>query len=188
MAEGVSRRVVEGLDELEKVLEVEGGNKRTLTQDFATLQEFDDSESPDLLALYFHYRDQSFDCFNAREFQEQMVAYLQAGHTVRANLPRLIGEREYMLVCLQSKDPEKDSLCQVAFQAKRQFCGTSMLVKKRCFVCNRVGAQRCTGCHVASFCDKVCLARGWGEHKRLCKMIKAGEVTLETEAIQLKPG
>ena len=185
MAEGVRKGVVQGLEDLEKVLE--GGTKRTLTQDFATLREFDASDSPDLLVLYFHYRDRSFDCFNGSEYQQQMVTYLEAGHTVRANLPRLIGEQEYMLVCLQSNQPEKDSLCQLAIQAKRQFCGTSMLVKKRCFSCNSPGAQRCTGCHVASFCNKACLARGWGEHRRLCKMVEAGQVTLETEVIQLKP-
>jgi hypothetical protein len=182
-----------GLDKLEQAVEeglkLEGPppGTRTLAQDFATLRELDEADSPDLLVLYYFFSDASFDCFNAGEYQEQMLRYYTAGWAVRAVLPRRIGQNEYMLVCLQSGDPEKDGLCQVAFQCRRQFCGISMLVKKRCFVCHKPGAQRCAGCHTAAFCNRACLAAGWGEHKKLCKLVKASAVTVETESVQLKP-
>lgn len=37
------------------------------------LKEFDDGDSPDLLSLYFHYRDKAFDCYNAKEYTAQLV-------------------------------------------------------------------------------------------------------------------
>ena len=49
---------------------------------------------------------------------------------------RKIEARDYLLVCLQHRRTERNQLCELAFLCRRQFCGISMLVKKRCFVCN----------------------------------------------------
>ena len=46
---------------------------RTLVRDNATLDEFDQSRDPDLLVLYHHLRDRSFDGFNASEYNDQML-------------------------------------------------------------------------------------------------------------------
>ena len=164
------------------------GKERTLVRDNEVLREFDESESPDLLALYRHYRDQAFDCFNAAEYHEQMLRYYAADISVRVAVPRKIGDNDYFLVCLQNKQPEKDTLCEVAFQCGRSFVGISMLVKKRCFVCHRQDAKRCSACQCACFCSKECQLKGWGAHKALCKLVKAGgPVTVEVESLQLKP-
>ena len=34
------------------------------------------------------------------------------------------------------------------------------------------GSSRCSGCHSVHFCGKQCMASGWNEHKKLCKMIR----------------
>jgi hypothetical protein len=61
----------EGVDTMNEPM----GKKRELKRDTKILQEFDDSSSPDLLVLYYHLRDMSFDCFNASEFHQQMIRY-----------------------------------------------------------------------------------------------------------------
>ena len=50
--------------------------KRTLTRDNSLLREFDESASTDMMVLYMHYKDHSFDCFNVSEYNEQMLRYI----------------------------------------------------------------------------------------------------------------
>jgi hypothetical protein len=167
---------------------MEPGKERTLTRDLGILREFDENPSADTLVLYHHYRDKAFDCFNAGEFNTQMLRYYDNDYTVRLVVPRKIGDNAYFLVCLQNKQPEKDTLCEVAFTCMRQFVGTSMLVKKRCFVCNKQDAKLCTGCRCACFCSRECQTSGWSSHSKLCKLVKATpDVTVESECVQMKP-
>ena len=170
---------------------MEPGKERTITRDSSILQEFDENESVDTLVLYHHLKDRAFDCFNTSEYHEQMLRYYAADMSVRIVCPRAIGDNNYLLVCLQSNhNPEtKDTLCAVAFNCMRQFVGISMLVKKRCFVCNKQDAKTCTGCRCACFCSRECQTSGWASHSKLCKLVKASKVgvTVETEVVQLKP-
>lgn len=161
------------------------GKKRTLVRDTALLREFDESSSPDLLALYYHYNDKSFDCFNATEYTEQLLRYHAGGICVKLVVPRRIGQNEYFLVGLQNNQSHLNSLCEVAFQCQRQFVGISMLVKKKCFVCNAATSLRCTGCQCACFCSKECQAAGWKAHKKVCKLIKAAPPVVEEEYVDL---
>ncbi len=163
-----------------KALPNELGKNRTLARDKALLHEFHGSRDPDTLVLYFHYHDQAFDCFNAPEYHTQMLRYYAANIVVVAVVPRRMQDYEYLLVCLQNKETEKNTLCEVAFQCMRQFAGTSMLVKKRCFVCHKPGAPLCA-CKCACFCSKKCEASAWDSHKRLCKLVKASSVAIATE-------
>ena len=73
----------------------------------------------------------------------------------------------------------------MAFQVKRQFTGFSMLVKKRCFVCHKPNAKKCSGCQCACFCNKECMVKGWKAHKKLCKLINVKELTLDKECLQI---
>jgi hypothetical protein len=148
--------------------------ERTLKRDTGILQEFDASEDPDLMVLYHHFRDQAFDCFNASEYHKQMVAYYGASFSAVEVVSRRIARGEYLLVCLRHKEPEKNTLCEVAFQCQRQFVGISMLMKRRCFVCHNPTAKKCSVCKCACYCSKACLEKGYPEHKALCKLIKAG--------------
>ena len=129
--------------------------QRTLTRHNDMLREFNGSPDPDVLALYYFYKDMAFDCFNAPEYNDQMLRYYAAGMSVVAVVPRTIRENEFFLVCLQHSDAEKNSLCQVAYQCMRQFAGISMLVKKRCFTCNKPGAS-VWACKCVCFCSKEC--------------------------------
>jgi hypothetical protein len=165
----------------------QAGKERTLIRNNAILNEFDDGDSPGLLALYYHYRDRDFDCFDPSEYTQQMLRYYEKGYAVRLVVPRKIGTNGYILVCLQNKQqPERDSLCEVAFQCMRQFVGISMLVKKRCFVCHKPAAASCAACRVACFCSKECQKSGWAGHKKLCKLVKESEVVVDRECLQLK--
>lgn len=128
--------------------------QRTLKRDSALLREFDGSGDPDLFALYYHYRDRAMDCFNAAEYSTQMVAYYAAGCTLKVVVPRRIQDNDYFLVCLQDKKEENNTPCEVAFNCMRQFCGITMLVKKRCFACNKPGSSMCSGCNCACFCGE----------------------------------
>jgi hypothetical protein len=167
-----------------KALPDEMGNKRTLARDNALLHEFNGSRDPDVLALYYHFNDRAFDCFNAPEYHTQMLRYYAANITVVAVVPRTMQDNEYLLVCLQNKELEKNTLCELAFQCLRQFAGISMLVKKRCFVCHKPGAPLCT-CMCACFCSKSCKDAGWESHKKLCKLVQTSKITLEEESVQL---
>eukprot|EP00603_Paraphysomonas_imperforata_P012936 CAMPEP_0114449770 /NCGR_PEP_ID=MMETSP0104-20121206/110_1 /TAXON_ID=37642 ORGANISM="Paraphysomonas imperforata, Strain PA2" /NCGR_SAMPLE_ID=MMETSP0104 /ASSEMBLY_ACC=CAM_ASM_000202 /LENGTH=216 /DNA_ID=CAMNT_0001621879 /DNA_START=21 /DNA_END=672 /DNA_ORIENTATION=+ len=116
---------------------VDETNKKVLKRDVSLLREFDSSESPDLLVLYYHLKDAQFDCFNAAEYQMQLKQYYDGGIAVVLVAPRKINDHSYLLVCLQNSRPEHNVLCQLAFQCQRQFCGVSLLLKKRCFVCHK---------------------------------------------------
>ena len=102
--------------------EMEEGNKRTLQRDHTILKEFDDGTDPGLLALYYHKRDMAFDAFNAAEYTKQMENYYANDIKVKLVLPRKIGENKLSLVCLQNIQPEKDTLCDLAFQAIAAVC------------------------------------------------------------------
>ena len=160
------------------------GSQRTLSRDTTILNELDSSEDPGLLALYYHFRDKSFDCFNASEYTAQMLQYYDNEIAVTGIVPRRINGNEYFLVCLQYKEEELNSLCEVAFQCMRQFCGISMLVKKRCFTCHKPGAAMCK-CHCACFCSKECETSASAEHTKLCKLVRASKPMLEEECLEV---
>ena len=155
------------------------GKKRELKRDTAILREFDASKSPDVLALYFHIKDASFDAFNAGEYTQQMIRYCSAGYRVVMVAPRKIAATEYALICLQHTEAEKNALCQLAFLCFRQFAGAAMLVKKRCFKCHAPAAKQCTGCRCAFFCSPECQKAGWAAHKPMCKLIKGKMVQVD---------
>ena len=159
---------------------------RTLKRDNSMLREFDGTPDPDALALYYHVRDAAYDCFNAAEYHTQMVRYMASGMKVVAVVPRVMEQNPCFLVCLQQPEVEKNSLCDVAFQCMRQFAGTSMLVKQRCFVCNKPGAPRCA-CHVACYCSKECEKSGWDTHRKLHQLImkQTPSVTVEEECVKI---
>ena len=165
------------------------GKKRTLKRDTSILQEFDASDDPNLLVLYHHLRDRSFDCFNASEYNAQMLNYYSLNIRVVEVVSRRIHENDYFLVCLRSdNETEGNPLCEMAFQCQRQFAGYSMLVKKRCFVCHQKTLKKCTGCQCAAFCSKECLKAGWKEHRKLCKMVggASGNINLDREVVQIE--
>lgn len=72
---------------------------------------------------------------------------------------------------------------QVAFQCKRQFCGISFLLKKKCFWCNKPAETKCTGCLSACFCSKQCQTSSWPEHKKLCNLVTESSITTEDEVV-----
>jgi len=149
------------------------------------LREFDGSGDPSLLVLYYHLRDRAYDGFNSPEYHKQMLDYYSAGMSVVCVVPRKIGNNDHLLVCLRHKIAERNTLCELAFQCMRQFCGVSMLVKRRCFVCNRPAAPPCA-CGVACFCSQACAARGSDTHSKLCKLVKASGVKVEEEEESLQ--
>ena len=162
------------------------GNQRTLKHDNGMLIEFNGSADPDVLVLYHHLRDRAFDCFNASEYNEQMLRYYSANMRVVAVLSRQLQQPgDCFLVCLQHAAAERNTLCELAFQCKRSFTGISMLVKTRCFACNKPGARRCA-CQCACFCSKECEASDCAAaHKKVCKLIRASSVTVDDECVQL---
>lgn len=163
------------------------GKERQLKRDTSLLQEFDASEDPDLLVLYHHLRDRSFDCFNASEYTAQMLKFFSLNIKVVEIVPRRIRDNDYFLVCLRSdQESENPVVCEMAFQCMRQFAGYSMLVKKRCFVCNAKNAKKCSGCQCAAFCSKECMAAGWKSHKKLCKMVDVASINVDKETLQLE--
>ena len=114
------------------------------------------------------------------------MAYYAKDITVVLVVPRMIRGNEYFLLGLQHKQRDKNTLCQVAFQCKRQFCGISLLVKKRCFVCHKSAPMKCKGCLSACFCSKECHAAGWEQHKKLCKLVSPTLITTESEMVQIE--
>jgi hypothetical protein len=162
------------------------GNERTLKRDTSLLQEFNASNDPNLLVLYHHIRDKAFDCFNASEYHAQMIKYYAANIRMVEVVSRRILDNGYFLVCLRSEQTSANPLCEMAFQAQRQFAGYSMLVKKQCFVCHTKTAKKCMGCQCACFCSKECLRAGWKEHGKLCKMVDVSSIRLDTEVVQVE--
>lgn len=160
------------------------GVQRTLQRDNAVLQEFDGSGDPNTLVLYHHLRDRAFDAFNAAEYNEQMLRYYAGGITVSEVVPRKMGDNDYLLVCLRNKVEDYNTLCELSFQCMRQFCGISLLLKCRCFTCHRPNAPRCA-CQCACFCSDECRAADRSGHAKLCKLICASTVNVDTESVQL---
>ena len=166
--------------------------ERTLKREHGLLREFDGSPDPNVLVLYYHFADRAFDCFNTPEYKVQMLRYFEKGLSIKLIVPRMIGPNEYFLVGLQHSDPDKNALCEVAFNCGRSFTGISMLVKKRCFACHKPldGKTPCEdGYHCAWFCtDPMCVQRHSAirsEYKILGKKIDISKVVVETECLQL---
>ena len=93
---------------------------KTLERHHQLLAEFDGSRDPDTLALYYHSRDKAFDAYNAQEYTSQLLRYYQHNSRIRGN--------DYSLIQLRHDDDERNSLCELAFQCQRSFCGVSILV------------------------------------------------------------
>jgi hypothetical protein len=160
------------------------GQPKTLQMETQVLAEFDGSRDPDVMALYHHRRDMAFDAFNVSEYHAQLLDYYAKGVRVVEVVPRRIRDNLYFLVCLSHPDPTRNTLCQMAFQCRRQFLGYSMLVKQNCFVCHRPGAPKCA-CECASFCSSECEKGGAVDHAPVCKKIRASSVLVDTEVLQL---
>jgi hypothetical protein len=158
---------------------------RTLKMETQILAEFVGNRDPDLAALYHHRRDMAFDAFNVPEYTAQVLDYYEKGLAVVEVVPRLLGGTPCFLVCLAHPDKDRNTLCQMAFQCRRQFLGYSMLVKQHCFVCQRPGAAKCSKCECACFCSSECETQGRAEHALLCKLVRASKVNLDTEVVQL---
>mmetsp|Transcript_105370 Transcript_105370/g.214832 ORF Transcript_105370/g.214832 Transcript_105370/m.214832 type:complete len:274 (-) Transcript_105370:77-898(-) len=185
--------------------------ERTLKRDNALLREFDGNPDPNVLVLYYHFGDRAFDCFNASEYNVQMLRYYEKGLSVKLIVPRKIGNNEYFLVGLQHAQHDKNTLCEVAFNCGRSFAGITMLVKKRCFACHKPLSSDsnnnnnnnnngrndngnalsfcCERCLCVCFCDDpVCLDRHASVrsgHKDLCKKIDLTKIVVEKECVQL---
>jgi hypothetical protein len=165
--------------------------ERTLKRDNGLLRELDGNPDPNVLILYYHFADRAFDCFNASEYNIQMLRYYEKGLSVKLIVPRKIGNNEYFLVGLQHPEHEKNSLCEVAFNCGRSFTGISMLVKKRCFACHKPlnGEKTCGGCSCVFFCrDPICAERHSdirSQHEALCQKIDLSKVVIEDECVQL---
>ena len=160
--------------------------QRTLKREHALLREFDGSADPNTLALYYHLADRAFDCFNAPEYNVQMMRYYDKDLSVRLVIPRKIGANEYCMVGLQHSVHEKNVLCEMAFNCGRSFSGISMLVKRKCFGCNRPGAPQCKRCLCACFCSDACERSDAGrDHEKLCKRVKLSDIVVEDDCVQL---
>jgi hypothetical protein len=166
--------------------------ERTLKRDNALLREFDGNPDPNVLVLYYHFADRAFDCFNASEYNIQMLRYYEKGLSVKLIVPRKIGANEYFLVGLQHSEHDKNTLCEVAFNCGRSFTGISMLIKKRCFACHRPlnGEKMCAGYLCVCFCssDSICAKRNSdirSEYKTLCQKVDLSKVVVEKECVQL---
>jgi hypothetical protein len=101
------------------------GQPKTLQMETQVLAEFDGSRDPDVMALYHHRRDMAFDAFNVSEYHAQLLDYYAKGVRVVEVVPRRIRDNLYFLVCLSHPDPTRNTLCQMAFQCRRQFLGYS---------------------------------------------------------------
>merc|ERR1711957_733856 len=111
------------------------------------------------------------------------MGYYAKGLAVVEVVPRLIAGTPCFLVCLAHPGKDQNTLCHMAFQCRRQFCGYSMLVKQHCFVCRRPGAAKCA-CECACFCSSECEKRGAADHAPLCKLVRASTVTVDKEVLQ----
>mmetsp|Transcript_15126 Transcript_15126/g.38130 ORF Transcript_15126/g.38130 Transcript_15126/m.38130 type:complete len:247 (+) Transcript_15126:81-821(+) len=165
--------------------------ERTLKRDNGLLREFDGSPDPNVLVLYYHFADRAFDCFNAAEYRVQMLRYYEKGLSLKLVVPRKIGANDYVLVGLQHPEEDKNSLCEVAFNCGRSFTGISMLIKKRCFACQKPlnGETKHEGCLGVFFCtDPICAQRHSAirsDYEVLYQKIDASKAVVEKECVQL---
>ena len=157
---------------------------KTLERHHQLLAEFDGSRDPDTLALYYHTRDRAFDAYNASEYTSQLLRYYQHGLRVVCVSPRRIRGNDYALIQLRHDDDERNSLCELAFQCQRSFCGVSILIKQRCFTCGRPGAPACV-CACAYFCSERCAAEASSSHTDLCQRIRAFPCSVEEEVLTI---
>ena len=104
---------------------------KTLERHHQLLAEFDGSRDPDTSALYYHARDKAFDAYNASEYTSQLLRYYQHNLRVVCVSPRRIRGNDYALIQLRHDDDERNSLCELAFQCQRSFCGVSILIKQK---------------------------------------------------------
>ena len=125
--DGSSRKLAVKRGNLQLVDEVQREPK-TLERHHQLLAEFDGSRDPDTLALYYHSRDKAFDAYNAQEYTSQLLRYYQHNSRVVCVSPRRIRGNDYSLIQLRHDDDERNSLCELAFQCQRSFCGVSILV------------------------------------------------------------
>ena len=160
--------------------------------------------------MYYHFRSQEFDCYNAAEYHTQMERYYRFKTRVVAVVPRSIRGQLYALVCLQHEETEKNSLCELAFQCMRQFAGISILVKRppgvpsaggergtraaacdsprprrACFVCHRPNSALCQHCHSAAYCSPECARQDWGRHNVLCQLARRHDIIVEDEVVEI---
>jgi len=167
--------------------------ERTLKRENALLREFDGNPDPNVLVLYHHFTDRAFDCFNANEYNSQMLRYYDNKISLKMIVPRKIGNNEYFLIGLQHSQHDNNTLCEVAFNCGRSFTGISMLIKKRCFACHKPGAMQCARCLCACFCSPnedggICAKRNSivrSDHQKLCQKIDLLSVVVEDECVQL---
>ena len=160
--------------------------QRTLKRDNALLREFDGSPDPNTLALYYHFADRAMDAYNAPELINQLIQYYKHNLQLKFVAPRKIGANQYYLLCLQHAEHEKNTLCELAFNAGRSFAGICTLVKRRCFNCHRPGAPQCKDCLCACFCSDECRNSIIGkEHDVLCKQVDVANVVIEDEVVSL---
>jgi hypothetical protein len=167
-------------------MELPAGKQRELKRDTSVLREFHANDHPDVLVLYHHLKDRAFDAFNAGEYHEQMLRYCESDMAVVMIAPRRIEGQDYFLVCLQHRQEMRNTLCELSFLCLRQFVGISMLVKKRCFCCNKPTALRCRACGCACFCSKECQKSAWKQHKKLCKAVGVSKPVVDAEVVQLE--
>lgn len=168
---------------MEMLDQMSQGKKRELKRNNELLREFDASSDPNLLVLYHHLRDKEFDCFNAKEYTNQMIAYHQKNIKLVEVVSRKMNGHDYFLVCCRHEIEQNNPLCELAFQVQRQMQGYCMLVKKRCFHCHtNENVKMCSGCQCACFCSTACLKKHWGIHKPFCKLVDPKSITLDKEA------
>ena len=169
---------------LQLVDETSAREPKTLERHHQLVAEIDGSRDPDTLALYYHARDKAFDAYNAQEYTQQLLRYYQHNLRVVCVSPRRIHGNDYSLIQLRHDDDERNSLCELAFQCQRSFCGVSILIKQRCFTCGRPGAPACV-CACAYFCSERCSAEASDTHQDLCQRIRAFPCSVEEEVLTI---
>ena len=155
---------------------------KTLERHHQLLAEFDGSRDPDTLALYYHARDKAFDAHSASEYTSQLLRYYQHNLRVVCVSPRRIRGNDYALIQLRHDDDERNSLCELAFQCQRSFCGVSILVKQRCFTWPARRARVCLRLRV--FCSERC-AGGVGYAPAPCQRVRAFPCSVEEEVLTI---
>lgn len=162
--------------------------QRTLKRDTSILVEFNNSLDPNCLILYYHIKDCQFDAFNASEYHQQLMKCFENNMEMKEVVSRSIQGMDYLLICLMDRVLERNSLCELAFLCQRQFQGMTMLVKRKCFNCNKPTNKQCSVCKISCFCSQECQKKGWSYHKSVCNHIKKKcipSVVDESEKLEL---
>ena len=156
---------------------------RTLKRESQVLAEFAGTRDPDSFALYYHYADGAFDAHSVAEYCAQMARYYDKDYAVAAVVPRALRDGLCDLVSLRHRDETKNTLCELAFQCQRSFCGVSMLVRRNCANCGRPNADPCA-CRTIAFCSDRCKGEV-AAHGPICALVRAGEYAVEDEVVRL---